>query len=114
MNSRHTNIKFTCEEENESKISFLDVTITREEDARKTFRSSRPDVFCKKGFLRNFAKFPGKYLCQSFFFNKVAAFRLATLLKKRLWHPVNFAKFLRTPFFTEHLRWLLLNLKGAL
>ena len=35
----------------------------------------------------------------------------ATLLKKRLWHrcfPVNFAKFLRTPFFTEHLWWLLL------
>ena len=28
-----------------------------------------------------------------------------TLLKKRLWHscfPVNFAKFLRTPFLTEH------------
>ena len=23
--------------------------------------------------------------------------------------PVNFVKFLRTPFFTEHLRWLLLN-----
>ena len=23
--------------------------------------------------------------------------------------PVNFAKFLRTPFLTEHLRWLLLN-----
>ena len=36
-------------------------------------------------------------------------FRPATLLKKRLWHrcfPLNFAKFLRTPFFTEHLRWL--------
>ena len=31
----------------------------------------------------------------------------ATLLKKRLCHrcfPVNFAKFLRTPFLTEHLR----------
>ena len=30
---------------------------------------------------------------------------------KSLWHkcfPVNFAKFLRTTFFTEHLRWLLL------
>ena len=30
-----------------------------------------------------------------------------------LWHrcfPVNFAKFLRTPFLTEHLRWLLLHL----
>ena len=37
--------------------------------------------------------------------------RPATLLKKRLWHrcfPVNFVKFLRTPFFIEHLWWLLL------
>ena len=35
--------------------------------------------------------------------------RLATLFKKRLWHrcfPVNFVKFLRTPFY-EHLWWLL-------
>ena len=55
----------------------------------------------KKAVLRNFAKFTGKHLCQSLFFNKVASFTLATLLKKRLWHrcfPVNFAKFLRTPF----------------
>ena len=37
------------------------------------FRSSRPEVFCRKGFLRNFAKFTGKYLCQSLFFNKVAS-----------------------------------------
>ena len=46
-----------------------------------------------KRVLRNFAKFAGKHLWS------------ATLLKKRLWHwcfPVNFAKFLRTPFFTEH------------
>ena len=27
-------------------------------------RSSRPDVFCKKRVLRNFAKFTGKHLCQ--------------------------------------------------
>ena len=33
--------------------------------------SSRPKVFCKKGVLRNFAKFTGKHLCQSQFFNKV-------------------------------------------
>ena len=36
----------------------------------------------------------------------------ATLLKKRLCHrcfPVNSAKFLRTPFLTEHLQWLLLK-----
>ena len=46
------------------------------------------------------------------FLTKLQA-RPATLLKKRLWHrcfPVNFEKFLRTPFFTEHLRWLLLEI----
>ena len=51
-------------------------------------RSSRPEVFGKKGALRNFAKFTGKHLCQSLFFNKVAGLRPATLLKKRLWHSV--------------------------
>ena len=45
------------------------------------YRSSRPEVFCKRGVLRNFAKFTGKHLRQSLFFNKV-----------------------------EHLRWLLLAL----
>ena len=36
-------------------------------------------------------------------------------LKKSLWHRcfhVNVAKFLRTPFLTEHLRWLLLKTFG--
>ena len=33
-------------------------------------RSSRSEVFCKKGVLRNFANFTGKHLCQSLFFNK--------------------------------------------
>ena len=47
-------------------------------------RSSRPEVFCKKIVLRNFAKFTGKHLCQSLFFNKVADLRPATLFKKRL------------------------------
>ena len=75
------------------------------------FRSSRPEVFCKKGVLSNFTKFTGKHLCQRLFFNKVAGLRPATLLKRSLWHrcfPVNFVKFLRTPFFMEHLWWLLL------
>ena len=31
-------------------------------------------MFCKKGVLRNFAKFKGEHLCQSLFFNKVAGF----------------------------------------
>ena len=44
------------------------------------------------------------------YFNKFAGLRPATLLKKSLWQrcfPLNFVKFLRTPFFTEYL-WLLL------
>ena len=49
------------------------------------FRSSRPEEFCKKGVLRNFAKFTGKHLCESLF-DKVTGLRPATLLKKRLWH----------------------------
>ena len=66
-----------------------------------THRSSHPEIFCKKGVLKNFAKFTGKHLCQCLVFNTVAGLRPATSLKKRLWHtyfPVNFAKFLRTPF----------------
>ena len=30
-----------------------------------------PEMFCKKGVYRNFAKFTGKHPCQSHFFNKV-------------------------------------------
>ena len=30
-------------------------------------RSSHPEVFCKKGVLKKFAKFTGKHLCQSLF-----------------------------------------------
>ena len=39
----------------------------------------------------------------------------APLLKKRLWYmrfPVNFAKFLRSPFLTEHFQWLLLSIRS--
>ena len=59
------------------------------------YRSSRPEVFCKKGVLRNFAKFTGKHLYQSLWYRSF---------------PVNFVKFLKTPFFIEHLWWLLLYL----
>ena len=39
--------------------------------------SSHPEVFCEKGVLKNFAKFTGKHLCQSFFVNKVAGLKPA-------------------------------------
>ena len=44
--------------------------------------SSRPEVLCKKGVLKNFTKFTGKHLCQSLLFNKIAGLRPTTLLKK--------------------------------
>ena len=64
--------------------------------------SSRQEVLCEKGVLRNFTKFTRKHLCRSLFFNKVAGLRRRCFL-------VNFMKFLRTPFLTEHLWWLLLT-----
>ena len=33
-------------------------------------------MFCKKGVLRNFAKFTGKHQCQSLLFNKAAGLGL--------------------------------------
>ena len=69
-------------------LSWLDSTLVKKQP---------PWCSMKKDVLRNFAKLTGKHLCQSLFFNKVAA----TLLKKRLLHrcfPANFAKFRRTRF----------------
>ena len=57
-------------------------------------RTSRPEVFCKKGGFRKFAKFLGKHLCRSPFFNNVADLPVRT--------------FLRTSFFIEQLWWMLL------
>ena len=50
---------------------------------RTRYRSSHQRCSVRKGFVRNFAKVTGKHLCQK--------------LRYRCF-PVNFAKFLRTPF----------------
>ena len=39
-------------------------------------RVSRWETFCKKGVLKNFAKFTGKHLYRSLFFNKVLGLSL--------------------------------------
>ena len=70
-------------------------------------RSSRSQMFFKVDVLKNFANFTGKHVYCSLFLIKICNF-----IKKRLQHtcfPVKFAKLLRTPFFTEHFRWLLLE-----
>ena len=60
-------------------------------------RSSRPEVFCKKGVPQNLTKFTGKHLCQSLCFNKVAGLR-----------PGFCEIFKNIFFYMEHPRWLLL------
>ena len=88
-------------------IKFITVTQMKQLNERMFYiykineQKQPPEVFYKKGVLRNFTNFIGKHLRQSLFFNKVAGLSPATLLKKSLWHrcfPVNFEKFLRTPF----------------
>ena len=62
-------------------------------------------------FLKTLQNLQENTCVRDSFFNKVVDLRIATLLKKRLWHryfPVNFAKYLGTPFSTEHIWWLLL------
>ena len=68
------------------------------------------EVFCKKGVLRNFAKFSGKHLCLITL--QALGLRPAASLKRRLWHScfsVNFAKFLRTFILQNTSGRLLLN-----
>ena len=66
--------------------------------------------FCKKGALNNFAKFVGKRLFRSLFFNKVVVLRPATMLKKRL-RPmclfVKFVNFLRKSISANDCFWKL-------
>ena len=67
-----------------------------------SYITSLPEVFCKKGVLKNFAKFTGKHLCQSFFFNKVTNLRPATILKKETLTQVScceFCKNFKNTFF---------------
>ena len=81
----------------------------------QSYRSSCPEVLCKKGVLKNFAKLTEKHPCQSFFLHKVAGLRPATLFKKRLWHiffPVSFPKFFKLS--KEHFRWLLVKVTTAI
>ena len=69
---------------NEILIKWISVILSVSIHSGKLFYNKQkhsPVVFCKKGAFRNFAKFTGKHLCQSVFFNKVAGLRPATLLK---------------------------------
>ena len=69
-------------------------------------------MFDKIGVFTNVANFSGKYMRLSLFFSKAAGPQAGNFIKKRFQDscfPGKLAKFLRTPFLTDHLRWLLLK-----
>ena len=69
-------------------------------------RSSYRRCSKTKGVLNIFAKFTGKNLSHSFFFDKIAGLRPATLLKKRLWYrcfSYELYKSFKNTYFEEHL-----------
>ena len=66
-----------------------------------------PEVFYKKGAVKNFIKFAEKHLFQSLFFNKVASLRPSTLLKKEALAQVfscEFCEIFKKIFFAKHLQ----------
>ena len=70
-------------------------------------RSSHQRCSVKKDVLRNFAKFIGKHLCQSLFFNKVAGGGACNFIKKETLAQVfssEFCEISKNTLFTEHLR----------
>ena len=82
-----------------------------EKNVLRDFRSSRPEVFYKKGVLRKFANFTEKHLCQSLFLIKLkSACNFIKNVALAQMFSCEFTKFLRTSFLIEHIRWLFLEL----
>ena len=71
-----------------------------------SYRSSRPEMFCKQGILTNFTKFAGKHLCQSPFLIKSQAQDFNFLKKETLAEVFSgeFCEIFKNTFFIEHLR----------
>ena len=70
-------------------------------------------MFFKIDVLKNFANYKEKHVLESFL-SKSPGLQVCNFIKKRLQlrcFLVKFANFLRAPFFTEHLRGLLLKLE---
>ena len=61
------------------------------------------------------ATYVGK-MPEKFLFNKIEGLKACNFIKNRLKHscfPIKFVNFLSTPFFTEHLQWLLLKIMNS-
>ena len=80
-------------------ICIISVTVRVAWNGLVIVRSSRPEVFCKKDVLKNFAKFTGKHLWPE----------TCNFITKETSESLEIPKILRTPFFMEQLWWLLLK-----
>ena len=65
-------------------------------------RSSHLELFCRKGILKNFAKFIGKHFCAS------VSFSIKLQASDQVF-SCEFWKIFKNTFFIEHLYWLLLS-----
>ena len=76
-----------------AKLLGYSIKITSDIDKRK----QPPEVFYKKGVLKNGTKFTGKHLCQSLFFNNIAE------LKTQV-SSCEFCEIFKNTFFIKHVR----------
>ena len=74
-------------------------------------RSSRPELFCKKGVFKYFAKFARNCLCQVSFLIKLQAEVYSFIKKNTLAQVVSceVCEIFKNTFLTEHLRCLFKN-----
>ena len=71
------------------------------------YRSSRPVVFCKKGVLKNFAKFIESTCATVSFLREMLAEGYNLIKKETQEFFREFCEILRAPFTIDYLRWLL-------
>ena len=76
---------------------------------KKTFRSSRPEVFLVKGVLEMCSRFTGEHPCRSVISIKLQSIFIEIALRHGC-SPVNLLHILRTPFPRNTSGWLLLDI----
>ena len=68
----------------EKKTSVIRITLPESHNTHANWKKASLEVSYKETWFWKFRKIQRKDLCQSFFFNKIAGLRAATLFKKRL------------------------------
>ena len=92
-------------------MEIFSLTIFAKHSISDSEKNQSPDVFFKKGVLKNFAKFTGKHQCQSLFFDKLQGLGLQLYFKKKTLDQVfscECSKISNNTFLIEHRWWLLL------